>query len=118
MGHNRTSERRAAALWSLWVTAALVVGASSLVPWFVLAVRNEDVEALESPLVLSAARQLVHSPWELYGPYDNGNRLVLIHAPLYYRATAIMAWPFYRAGSIRFWRRFMRAECSLWPACW
>jgi hypothetical protein len=98
MGHNPTSERRVAALWSLWVTAALVVGASSLVPWFELAFHNEDVEALESPLVLSAARQLVHSPWQLYGPYDNGNRLVMIHAPLYYRATAILAWPLYRAG--------------------
>ncbi len=48
--------------------------------------------------MLAAARQLTHSPWELYGPYDHGHRLVLIHAPLYYRATGLLAWPLYRAG--------------------
>jgi hypothetical protein len=98
MSRNSTMERRPAAFWSFWITALLAVGACSLFPWFLAALEDRDIEALESPLVLAAARQLEHSPWELYGPYDQGNRLVLIHAPLYYRVTALVAWPLFRAG--------------------
>ena len=53
---------------------------------------------MESPLMLSVARQLVVGPWELYGPFGGSNPLVLIHAPLYYRAAALLAWPMARAG--------------------
>jgi hypothetical protein len=93
-----TTNRVQAPWWSIWVTAALAMGAVSLIPWLLMALQVDDVEALESPLVLAAARQLESTPCELYGPYDAGNRLVLIHAPLYYRATGLLAWPLYRAG--------------------
>ncbi len=39
--------------------------------------------------MLSVARQLVFGPSELYGPFGGSNPLVLIHAPLYYRAAAL-----------------------------
>ena len=48
--------------------------------------------------MLSVARQLVSGPGELYGPFGGGNPLVLIHAPLYYRAAGLLAWPMARAG--------------------
>jgi hypothetical protein len=75
-----------------------MLGASSLLPWVVLALGNEDTEALESPLALSVARQLTSGPWGLYGPYGGGNPLVLIHPPLYYRLAALAAWPAARLG--------------------
>ena len=37
---------------------------------------------MESPLILSVARQLVNGPSELYGPFGGGNPLVLIRAAL------------------------------------
>ncbi len=79
----------------LWV--ALAGSASALVFWLVMATGGHDMEASESPLVLAAARQLSH-PGALYGPYEAGHRLVLIHAPVYYRLTALFAWPL-----ARFW---------------
>jgi hypothetical protein len=63
-----------------------------------LAVGTDDTEPLESPLVLSVARQLVAGPWELYGPFGGKNPLVLIHAPLYYRLAALASWPLEWAG--------------------
>ncbi len=81
-----------------WVTSALVLAAGTLVPWFVMAVERDDVEASESPLMLAVARQLTHGPRELYGPYGAANPLVLIHPPLYYRLAALCAWPIARAG--------------------
>ncbi len=54
---------------SAWVTAALVLGAGTVLPWFVMATERDDVEASESPLLLAVARQLTHGPRELYGPY-------------------------------------------------
>jgi hypothetical protein len=60
--------------------------------WFVLALSPDDVGLLESPLLLAIARQLRFGPWELYGPFGGRNPLVLIHAPLYYRLTALAAW--------------------------
>jgi hypothetical protein len=83
---------------SAWVTAALVLAAATLLPWFVMAVERDDVEASESPLLLAVARQLSHGPSELYGPYGASNLLVLIHPPLYYRLAALSAWPIARAG--------------------
>jgi hypothetical protein len=87
-----------ARVWAtVWVTAALAVGAGTLVPWVLMELREEDTEALESPLVVAAAGQLVDGPARLYGPYGDRNPRVLIHAPLYYRLTALVAWPLVRA---------------------
>jgi hypothetical protein len=76
----------------------LATGAGVLGFWVSMALMPEDTEALESPLVLAAARQLVEGPWGLYGPYGKQNPLVLIHAPLYYHLAALGAWPLARAG--------------------
>ena len=59
---------------------------------------TRTLEALESPLLLSVARQLESGPRGLYGPYGGRYPLVLIHAPLYYRLAALAGWPLYRAG--------------------
>ncbi len=92
-------QQRRSAIWTLvWITAALTVGAGSLIPWVAMACHQEDIEAIESPLVLSVARQLESGPRGLYGPYRGRYPLVLIHAPLYYRLAALFAWPLYRAG--------------------
>ena len=63
-----------------------------------LGLGQEDVDRYESPLMLSVRRQLVAGPWELYGPFGGSNPLVLIHAPLYYRAAGLLAWTIARAG--------------------
>ncbi len=82
-----------------WFTAVLAVTAAATVGyWLVKAMGEADTEALESPLMLSVARQLVVGPGELYGPFGSSNPLVLIHAPLYYRAAGLAAWPMARAG--------------------
>jgi hypothetical protein len=82
-----------------WITVVLVVSAALTVGfWLVRGIGEEDTEALESPLMLSVARQLVAGPGELYGPFGGSNPLVLIHAPLYYRAAALLAWPMAAAG--------------------
>jgi len=98
MSQPPVSERRAGGWALVWVSSALVLGAGSLVPWLVMALGTEDTEALESPLVLVVARQLVEGPWGLYGPYGGRNPLVLIHAPLYYHLAALAAWPMARLG--------------------
>jgi hypothetical protein len=77
---------------------ALAVGAATLIPWALRALRKDDIEALESPLVAAAAGQLVEGPAQLYGPYGGRNPRVLIHAPLYYRLTALLAWPLVHFG--------------------
>jgi hypothetical protein len=77
----------------LGVAAIVYVGFHST-----LALSGEDVDKYESPLMLSVSRQLVAGPWGLYGPYSGSNHLVLIHAPLYYRAAGLMAWTMMRAG--------------------
>lgn len=77
----------------LGMAAAVAVGY-----WGFRGLQERDTEAMESPLMLSVARQLTDSPRELYGPYGGSNPLVLIHAPLYYRAAALAAWPMARAG--------------------
>src|SRR5690349_14756478 len=88
-------DRRGLAL----VTSILAVSACVFVVFRLsLALGREDVDKYESPLMLSVARQLVAGPWQLYGPFAARNPLVLIHAPLYYRAAALVAWPLARAG--------------------
>ena len=73
---------------------------AAIIPWIAMALHQEDIEALESPLLLSVARQLESGPRGLYGPYGGRYPLVLIHAPLYYRLAALVGWPLYRRGSI------------------
>lgn len=70
----------------------------ALVHLLILGTSAEDAEALESPLALAAARQITAGPFELYGPYGGANPYVLIHAPLYYRATGLVALALVRAG--------------------
>jgi len=82
-----------------WITLVLGVSAVFAVGFGVtLILGPEDNEALESPLMLSVARQLLAGPWELYGPFGAQNPLVLIHAPLYYHTAALAAWPLTRLG--------------------
>jgi hypothetical protein len=77
------------------LVAAAVIYAVSLLA---LAVDPDDVGRLETPFVLSVARQLQEGPRVLYGPYQRGNHLVLIHAPLYYRLAASVGWLISRSG--------------------
>jgi len=94
-----SSKQRRAAWVSVWVTAVLAVSAAVAAGIGVLlALSVHDAEALESPLLMSVARQLSNNPWELYGPFGGRNLLVLIHAPLYYHLAALLAWPMARAG--------------------
>ncbi len=83
--------------WSLTgvlgLAAAIAVGFGAL-----LLASREDSEAVESTLLLVVARQLHAGPWELYGPFNASNLLVLIHAPLYYHLAALLAWPLFRLG--------------------
>jgi hypothetical protein len=84
---------------SVGITSILTASACVFLGFrLVLALGGEDVDKYESPLMLSVARQLVNGPWDLYGPFGGSNPLVLIHAPLYYRAAALLAWPMARAG--------------------
>jgi hypothetical protein len=93
--HDPRGERRVSA----WITVVLGVSAAlTLGYWLVQGIGAEDTEALESPLMLSVARQLVAGAGELYGPFGGSNPLVLIHAPLYYRAAALWAWPMAAIG--------------------
>ena len=84
---------------SAWITVVLVLAVVVHVGFRVsLGLGQADVDRYESPLMLSVARQLLAGPWELYGPFGGSNPLVLIHAPLYYRAAGLLAWPMWRAG--------------------
>jgi hypothetical protein len=89
-----------ASIWAkAWITAIPLVSAVCAVGFGAsLACSQEDTESLETPLLMSVARQLYRSPWELYGPFGGENPWVLIHAPLYYRVAALAAWPLARAG--------------------
>src|SRR5207249_2982725 len=58
----------------------------------------DDTNHLETPLIAATARQLVDGPSTLYGPYSGSDPLVLIHAPLYYRLSGLLAWPIARLG--------------------
>jgi hypothetical protein len=91
--------KRCSAIWpTVWITAVLALGAGAVILWIAMALDQEDIEALESPLLLSVARQLESGPRGLYGPYGGPCPLVLIHAPLYYRLAALAGWPLNRVG--------------------
>ena len=51
-----------------------------------------DTGRLETTLALSVRYQIENGPGSLYGPFTSRNPLVLIHAPLYYRLGALLAW--------------------------
>jgi hypothetical protein len=99
MGQSRKHFGQSQFWLSAWITAALGLATCTLIPWLLMALERDDVEASESALMLAVARQLTHGPRELYGPYDSSNLLVLIHAPLYYRLAALAAWPIARTGT-------------------
>ena len=93
------NEQAPGAWASTWITLVFGISAVFAVGFGVtLILGREDNEALESPLLLSVARQLIAGPWELYGPFGARNPLVLIHAPLYYHTAALAAWPLTRLG--------------------
>jgi hypothetical protein len=95
----QTAVRRGEGWPSLGITSILAASACLFLGFHLaLALGREDVDDYESPLMLSVARQLMVGPCELYGPFGGSNPLVLIHAPLYYRAAALAAWPMTRAG--------------------
>jgi hypothetical protein len=99
MSEARPMQPEAGGRASSWVTAVLGFTAAVTVGyWTTRALGEADTEPMESPLMLSVARQLITGPRELYGPFDGRNPLVLIHAPLYYRAAALTAWSMTRAG--------------------
>jgi hypothetical protein len=81
------------------LTVALAAAAALYFGYHVgIGVRAEDTNHLETPLAMAAARQVSESPWVLYGPFDGGRPLVLIHAPLYYRLAGLAAAPLAAAG--------------------
>lgn len=52
---------------------------------------KNDTNHLETPLLLAVERQAQSGPATLFGPFSKQNPLVLIHAPLYYRAAGLAA---------------------------
>jgi hypothetical protein len=99
MSDDSTTKPPASTKAAAWVTGILSISAALAVFYGCsLAVRALDTERMESPLMLSIARQLLRGPRELYGPFGWTNPLVIIHAPLYYRLAALFAWPIFKSG--------------------
>ncbi|GAC1336014.1 MAG: hypothetical protein NVSMB14_03590 [Isosphaeraceae bacterium] len=90
LGRNRFRSRLRAAIGPELIFA--VAAALLLVDHARIALSPEDAEPAETPLALSIARQVASGPGEMYGPFSGKNPLVLIHAPLDYRSTAVVAW--------------------------
>jgi hypothetical protein len=86
--------RRVRVVWAALGTAAL----AHLAWCLVLLAGSDDTQHLETPLALAAAGQFEQGPGSLYGPFRGGNHRVLVHAPLYYRLTALVAWPLVKSG--------------------
>lgn len=59
---------------------------------------SDDAGRLETLLIGSVAGELKNGLSTLYGPYTGENRLVLIHAPLFYRLAALAALPVAEMG--------------------
>jgi hypothetical protein len=99
MSDDSTTKPPASTKAAAWVTGILSISAALAVFYGCsLAVRALDTERMESPLMLSIARQLLRGPRELYGPFGWSNPLVIIHASLYYRLAALFAWPIFKSG--------------------
>ncbi|HEU5116275.1 MAG TPA: DUF2142 domain-containing protein, partial [Isosphaeraceae bacterium] len=79
---------------------ALLLAASALYSGYHLKIawENEDTNHLETPLAMAVARQLEDGPATLYGPFSGTHSEVLIHAPLYYRLSGLLAWGVARFG--------------------
>ena len=96
---DHTTTRRRGAWVSVLVTSVLSAASAVTVCFGIYrALHRQDTEPVESPLVLALSRQLTHGPWEFYGPFGGENHWVIIHAPLYYRLAALLAWPLVRLG--------------------
>jgi hypothetical protein len=94
------SHERRRAWASGLVTVILSIAAFFAIAFGVwIGLGDADTEPVESPLMLSVARQLDQGPWGLYGPFGRQNPLVLIHAPLFYHLAALLAWPIKNAGA-------------------
>ncbi len=90
---------RSSAWVEWWLTVVLGLAAAIAVGFgILLALSREDSEPVELTLLLAIARQLRAGPWELYGPFNAANLLVLIHAPFYYHLAVLLAWPLSRVG--------------------
>jgi hypothetical protein len=79
---------------SAWVTGVLFLSAVLYLGfqlWLGLGI--DDVGRFETTLAMSISSQFTAGPEHLYGPYTATHHLVLIHAPLYYRLAALLAWP-------------------------
>jgi hypothetical protein len=74
-------------LLSSALATSAVVSAGSLI---LRGLDPADVGRLETPFALSVAMQLERGAQALYGPFDERNHLVMIHAPLYYRFAALL----------------------------
>ncbi len=76
------------------VVTALLLTASVLYSGYHLKIawEHEDTNHLETPLAMAVARQLQDGPATLYGPFSGSHPEVLIHAPLYYRLSGMLAW--------------------------
>lgn len=99
MNERGPARRRARDGVAAVVTVALAAAAVLALGYrILLALGREDAAVTESTLVMMVARQVEDGPGGLYGPFGGRNPLVLIHAPLYYRCAALLAWPLARAG--------------------
>lgn len=85
--------RRAGWPRHLVIAGLLLVTVVTLAPRLGTGLSTHDTHHLETPLVLASARQLTEGWGRLYGPIDGDHPWVLIHAPLYYRMTALSATP-------------------------
>ena len=81
-------------LLTAMVTGILALSAILYLAFLIrLALGSDDAGRFETTLAMSVSSQFDHGPGHLYGPYTATNHLVLIHAPLYYRLAALLAWP-------------------------
>ncbi|MEO6807623.1 MAG: hypothetical protein ABI353_00730 [Isosphaeraceae bacterium] len=79
---------------SLLLTVCLALAASLVAGYDAwIGLNPNDSDNLETTLIMVSARQFTLGPGALYGPYSGTNPGVLIQAPLYYRMTALLAWP-------------------------
>ncbi|GIW88586.1 MAG: hypothetical protein KatS3mg108_2910 [Isosphaeraceae bacterium] len=84
-----------------WVPAVVATTAAIHLAYALeLAFRAEDVGPFETVLARAVASHFEPGvgPGRFYGPYGADHPSVLMHAPLYYRLTALVAWPWVAAG--------------------
>lgn len=89
---------------ALAIGAALFLGGAALVQvgyHVAIAAETNDVGPFETVLAHAVAAHFDSSAGasRFYGPYDGEHPSVLMHAPLYYRLVAGLAWPAVRMGA-------------------